>query len=126
MTQLIGYIADDDGQAACGLMIEAAQVAVAQDIGVAPDCPSTISVISSSVADKNAFRSMKPTGMVVRDDKAKISGYCLKGWTRADGTPDDGSTDTPNRLGDFGLRNFDDGWKIYGFMSAEHYSSCGG
>jgi hypothetical protein len=90
MTRLIGYIADDDGPAACGLMIKAAQAAVTQDLGVAPDCPSTISVIASSVSDKDAFRSMKPTGMVVRGDKAKVSSYCLKGWSRTDGNPDDG------------------------------------
>jgi hypothetical protein len=59
MTRLIGYIADDDGPAACGLMVKAAQSAVTQHLGVAPDCPSTISVISSSASDKDAFRLRK-------------------------------------------------------------------
>ena len=122
-TRLIGAIADDNGAEACALMITAAQGTFAQDSGAA-DCEGAVSSLSSQVTDKDAFRTMVPSGMTVTGDSAEVSGYCNDGWTHADGSRD--TLDfSPNDLGTLTLRNTEDGWMLADYLSSEHYSTCG-
>ena len=100
-SRLAGLIADGNGAEACALMITAAQQKFAQDHET-QDCETAVSVVSSQVTDKEAFRAMVPSGMTVSGDSAEVSGYCNDGWTQADGSRSNcmvGETQWRDRMG---------------------------
>ena len=123
LTQLTGFIADDESDAACGLMVAAAQQKFGQDNN-ADDCQDAVTILSSQVTDEEAFRAMVPSGLEVDGDTAKVSGYCQDGWTHPDGSRNQLDF-SPNDLGDLTLRRTDDGWMVSDYLGATRYSSCG-
>jgi hypothetical protein len=124
LTKLTGYIADDDGEAACELMLEPVRDTFASD-NDATSCEKAVSSLSAKVTDKAAYKAMVPDGLKVDGDTAEVSGYCGKGW-KAPGGADSKLTFTPNRLGTLTLKKTDDGWFVSEYKGAKHYSSCGG
>jgi hypothetical protein len=124
LTRLVGYVVDDKAEAACALMIVAVRAQFGPENDV-KDCETAVSSLSSQVTDKKAFRAMTPSGLKVDGDTAEVSGYCGKGWRKADGSRSDLPFD-PNDLGTLKLRKTDDGWMISDYRGKKRYSTCGG
>jgi hypothetical protein len=85
LTQQVGFIADDDEEAACALILPAIPDVFARE-NDATSCETTVGAIAAKVTDAETYRSMKPTGLKITGVTATISGYCRHGWTNADGS----------------------------------------
>jgi hypothetical protein len=123
LTRLVGFIADDQGSEACASMLAVAQNKFGPD-NDASDCESAVTILSSQVTDKEAFRAMVPSGLEVEGDTAEVSGYCNDGWTNPDGSRSQLDF-SPNDLGTLTLRRAEDGWMVSDYLGAKNYSTCG-
>ncbi|GIJ51906.1 hypothetical protein Val02_87920 [Virgisporangium aliadipatigenens] len=124
LTDLTKYIADDDGDAACELMLEPVRDTFATD-NDADSCEKAVKALHAKVADKKAFKAMVPNGLKVDGGTAEITGACNRGWFQPDGSRDKLDF-SPNALGKFTLKKTDDGWFVSEYRGGKHFGSCGG
>lgn len=124
LVKLVEYIVEDDGEAACALMIEPVRDTFA-DENDARSCDKAVTALSAKVTDKGAFKALVPSGLKIKGDVATISGYCNEGWFQSNGKKTELAF-SPNDLGRLTLKKMDDGWFISEYRGSKRFSSCGG